>query len=314
MTICSLLPSATEILYALGLGDQVIGVSHECHFPPEVNSKPRVVQSAIDQDRCSSEDIDRLVRDALQHRESLYRIDTELLRHLRPQLIVTQDLCDVCAIDTGSVHDVLRSLPYRPTVLSLHPHTLSEALEDIRILGSATGRLHEAARLIEQLQARIHRVRQRLKGVSRVPRVVCVEWLSPVMACGHWVPELVELAGGHEALGEAGKPSRVVPWEAVQRAQPDALILMPCGFLIDRTRRELDVLQRQPGWETLPAVQEGRVFLVNGPAYFNQSGPRLIDGLEILATLFHPERCQDVMIPEGAAERWRRYAVGECRG
>ena len=301
MKICSLLPSATEILFALGLGDQVVGVTHECTFPPEARRKPRVVHSVVEQDQLQSEEIDSMVLDHLRRKESLYRIDATLLNQLHPDLIVTQELCEVCAIDASDVVKSLGALSYRPRLLSLHPHTLAEALEDILVVGEATGRAQEAMRLVQRLKGRIERVGQLVADAPRKPRVFCLEWLKPLMASGHWVPEMVELAGGIEVLGRRGEPSRYVSWDEVIAAQPEMILLMPCGFPIARTRQELSVVTSLPGWDDLPAVRQHRVWLVNGPAYYNCSGPRLVDGVEVFAALIHPDRWQDPR-PIGAAE------------
>ena len=293
MRICSLLPSATEILFALGLDDEIVGVSHECDYPAEALTKPRVIRTTLDQERMASDEIDAAVREALMHHRSLYEVDAEALRCARPELIVTQELCDVCAIDAAAVTAVLRALPFRPTVLSLHPHTLEEAIEDLGRIGEATGRRGEAERLLASLRDRLERVRSLVADAPR-PRVFCVEWLAPPMASGHWVPEQVAWAGGLELLGRAGAPSRYVSSEEILDAHPEVLVLMPCGFPIERTRRELSLLTAQPWWDTLPAVRARQVHLVDGPAYFNRSGPRLVDGIELLASLLHPERCTAV--------------------
>jgi len=294
MRICSLLPSGTEILYALGLDDSIVGVSHECDFPPQAATKPRILSTIIDQERQTSDEIDQAVRQAIQRHESLYRFNEDVLRDANPDLIVTQELCEVCAIDAAQVSDVARILPKRPKLVSLHPHTLGQMLEEIRLVGELTGRKQEAEKLVGKLTERIERVKQLVAGKPR-PRVFCLEWLKPPMASGHWVPEQVEIAGGQEVLGQAGKPSRYVTWEEIAAAQPEVLLLMPCGFSIERTRRELPVVEQEPAWRTLPAIRNRRVYLVNGPAFFNRSGPRLVDGIELLAGLLHPERCEGLM-------------------
>ncbi len=318
MRICSLLPSGTEILYALGLGDQVVGVSHECDYPPDAQSKPKVVRTHIEQERASSDEIDQAVRRSLARGESLYQIDADALTRLRPDLLVTQELCEVCAIGEQQVSEALRHLSHRPQVISLHPHTLEELLAEIPLVGERTGRRREAEALVGSLRRRIARVREHLFGIAERPsldsardgrpepvegrpRVVCLEWLKPPMASGHWVPEMVELAGGTEALGRAGLPSRSVTGEEVAAARPEVVVLMPCGFSIARTRAELPLVTSQRWWRALPAVRTGRVFLVNGPAYFNRSGPRLVDGIELLAGLLHPGRCAE-LVPAGSAE------------
>ena len=300
MRICSLLPSATEMLFALGLDDEIVGVSHECDFPPAALHRPKVVHTVVHQDTLSSLEIDRAVRVSVDERQSLYEIDEEALRRAAPDLIVTQELCDVCAVDTSVVAKALRVLPERPETISLHPHTLSDVLADLSRLGRVTGREVQARTLVERLRERIERVRKLVEGAAR-PRVFCLEWLAPPMASGHWVPELVELAGGQEVLGRVNENSRYVSWQEIANARPEVVVLMPCGFPIQRIRRELSLVTGQPLWKDLPAVRAGQVFLVDGPAYFNRSGPRLIDGIEILAGLIHPQRCRE-LIPPGTAE------------
>ncbi len=299
MRICSFLPSATEILFALGLDEEIVGVSHECDFPPQALTKPRVITTVIDQEHLSSEGIDQAVQTALTERTGLYRVDVEALRRARPDLIVTQELCEVCAVDTATVSEALGGLSYRPDVVSLHPHTLSEMLDDICVVGERTGRVPQAEVLVQSVRDRFDRVQRRVRHITHRPPVCCLEWLKPPMACGHWVPEQVELAGGHEVLGRAGEPSRYVTWEEIAAAEPDVLVLMPCGFPIERTRHELSLVTSEPLWRMLPAVREGRVYLVNGPAYFHRSGPRLVDGIELLSDVFHPREC-DSLIPDGS--------------
>ncbi len=301
MRICSLLPSATEILYALGLGEQVVAVSHECDYPPQVRQKPRVLHTGIDQTQQSSGEITRLVRAALAQRQQLYDIDLETLAALRPDLVITQSLCPVCAIDTRQVDEALRQLPTRPQVMTLHPHTLRELFDDVARVGEATGRTAQAHQFLTQSRERVERVAALLQGIVHRPRVFCLEWMDPPMATGHWVPEMVERAGGEEVLGRAGEPSRTVTWDDVVAASPEVLLLMPCGFPIERTRQELSLLSEQPAWSRIPAVFQHQVYLVDGPAYFNRAGPRLVDGIELLAGLLHPERC-DVVMPCGGIE------------
>ena len=301
MRICSFVPSGTEILFALGLGEQIVGVTHECVVPSSGRAIPKVVDTSIAHDHFSSAEIDQAVQTAMRRHEGLYRVDAEALRQARPDLIVTQSLCEVCAIGPGEVSEAVRLLSYQPRVVSLHAHTLTEALEEIRRVGEGTGRLAEAEALLEQARQRLDRVRELIGRDAARPRVFCLEWLAPLMASGHWVPEMVELAGGTEVLGRVGEPSRYVSAEHVVAARPEVLVLMPCGFPIERTRRELPVLTNQPWWKELPAVRQERAFLVDGPTYFNSSGPRLVDGVELLAGLFHPEMCAE-LIPAGSSE------------
>ncbi len=313
MRICSFVPSATEILYALGLGDDVVGVSHACDYPPEARRKPRVIRTVIDPERASSATIDRAVRGALSRGESLYAVDEPLLRRLKPDLVLIQKLCEVCALSASQAERALSALPSAPEVIALHPHTIEEMLDEVRLIGARTGRAVRAGRLIRDFGTRLSRVRTRLDTVTIRPRVFCLEWFEPPMAAGHWVPEMVKLAGGQEILGRIGAPSRRVTWKEIVAGAPEVLILMPCGLSIERMRRELPRLMVQPVWAGLPAVQAGRVHLVDGPAYFNGAGPRLVDGIELLARLCHPDRCVALMpavgvepLEQGSGEARRR--------
>lgn len=301
MRIVSLLPSATEIVYLLGLGDRLTGVSHECDYPVAALGKRKIIAPAFETSVLSSQEIDTSVRAFLQRGEGIYRIDLEALRSADPDLILTQELCDVCAAPYQDVLEAATHLPRKPEVLSLNPQRLGDVLKDIERVGEATGRLREAAQAVASLTERIDRVEKRVTNAKTRPAVACLEWLNPIMASGHWVPEMVAMAGGRELLGKAGKPSERVEWEQVLSGAPEILILMPCGFSVDRTLDEIHLLTNRPGWEGLPAVRRGTVFAVNGHAYFSRSGPRLVDGTEILAHLVHPELFVDP-IPEGAAK------------
>jgi iron complex transport system substrate-binding protein len=289
MRICSLLPSATEIAFALGLGDEVVGVTHECDYPPEAKKRRIVVKSAIEPEKHASGEIDRLVGVHLRTKKSIYAIDLAKFQEADPDFILTQDLCDVCAIDYNEVIEAARSLARPPKIVALSPSDLSEVLSDIEIVGDAAGRKREAEALVTSLKRRIERVRERSAGSDLRPRVACIEWLDPIYNAGHWVPEMVALAGGIDGLGKVGEPSKKIEWDAVRAFAPEVAILLPCGFGVARSLREASLLSRLNGWNDLPAVKKGRVYAVNGSAYFNRSGPRLVDGLEILAQIIHPE-------------------------
>lgn len=287
MRIVSLLPSATEILFLLGLGDDVVGVSHECDWPPEAASRPALVRPAVDA-RAPSAEIDRQVSARLREGLSLYVLDEARLAALRPDLIVTQGLCDVCAVKETDVHAAAARLPNRPQVLSLLPAGLADVLADIRRVGEATGRRDRAGREAAALEARIAAVRQAVAAAAQRPITVAIEWLDPIMLGGHWVPEQVEAAGGRDPLGRAGVPSVKVEWARVVETRPEALVLMPCGFDRRRTEGEAALITGRPGFAELPAASGNRVFAVNGHAYFSRPGPRLVDGIELLAHLLHP--------------------------
>jgi len=287
--ICSLLPSATEIVYALGLGDQLYGVSHECDYPPEAAAKPTLIRPAFDQSSLSSLEIDHAVMERLRSREGVYTIDQDLLRQAEPDLILTQELCDVCAVPYSEVKRAVDRLVSRPRLLPLSPSVLGDVLQDISRVGEATGREEQAGFLVRRLRERIDRVTARTATAAERPATFCLEWADPLYVAGHWIPEMVEMAGGIDGLGGKGKPSVPIEWERVVVYAPEVVILMPCGFDVERAVREMPLLARLPGWLDLPAVQRGQVYAVNATAYFSRSGPRLVDGLELLAKILHPE-------------------------
>ena len=289
MRICSLLPGATEIAFALGLGDDVVGVTHECDYPAEARQKPVVVHSLIDANRLTSLEIDRWVSKRIRSNQGLYVIDEERLHEAAPDVILTQGLCDVCAIDYNEVVSVSESLPKTPKIVSLTPTCLTDVLNDIARVGEATGQGHRAEQLVWELERRISTVREQVARSSGRPRVACLEWLDPIYAAGHWVPEMVELAGGQDVLGRKGEPSAKIDWNKVVELAPDVMMLMPCGFDVSQTLRGAPALKPIEGWRDLPAVKAGNVFAANGHAFFSRPGPRLVDGLDILAHVIHPE-------------------------
>ena len=289
MRICTLLPSATETAFALGLGDSVVAVSHECDFPAAAREKPVVVRGSVDSDNSTSREIDDLVQQRLSAGEGLYSLDLELLRHINPDLIITQGLCDVCAVGYDDVMAAAGSLRPPARVLSLSPGSLGEVLSDIARVGNATGTPEQAEALVDTLRERVERVAGGVRRDRPRPKVACLEWLDPLYAAGHWVPEMVELAGGMDVLAAKHEPSARVSMETLVEAAPEVMVLMPCGFDESRTCKEWEPLKDLPEWQRIPAVANGRVFAVDGSRYFNRPGPRLVDGLEILARLIHPE-------------------------
>lgn len=289
MRICSLLPSATEIVFALELGDQLVGVTHECDHPPEAAQLPAVTRSAIEHRDSSSRHIHDQITGALHRGSSIYQLDRDLLEKLNPDLILTQELCEVCAVSYREVQQAVRLLNGRHTVVSLEPRTLPEILKTIKQVGELTGVEDRAARLLAQLEQRIDQVRERARQSDNRPRVLAMEWLDPPFAGGHWVPEMIHLAGGTDPLGRQAEPSAQVSWDQIAAAHPEAIVLMPCGFDLQRTRQEYERLSFPPQWPQLAAVKAGRLFAVDGSSYFNRPGPRIVDGLEILAEILHPE-------------------------
>lgn len=288
MRIVSLLPSATEIVCALGLQRQLVGVTHECDWPSGVDRLPRVTRTLIPHDARSG-DIDALVRNRLRTQSALYTLDLQLLESLRPDLIVTQALCDVCAVADDEVQAAARSLSTRPQVINLAPRSLRDVLDCVLVVAEAAGAAALGERVVGQLQARIDAVATRNAALALRPRMVLLEWLTPPFSCGHWTPELVDLAGGTELLGRAGQPSRTLQWSEVQALQPDVIVVACCGFGVERTRQDLAEVE-EPAWRRLAAVQEGRVFVLDGSQYFSRPGPRLVDSVEILAHALHPDR------------------------
>lgn len=289
MRICSLLPSATEIVFALGLGDQLVGVTHECDYPPEAARFPAVTCSAIEHRGRSSQHIHDQITGAVHRGSSIYQLDQELLEKLNPDLILTQELCEVCAVSYREVRKAVRLLNGQHTVVSLEPKTLRDILKTIKQVGELTGVTDRASRLLAQLQQRIDQVRERVKQSENRPPVLAMEWLDPPFAGGHWVPEMIHLAGGTDPLGHQAEPSAQVSWDQIADAHPEVIILMPCGFNLERTRQEWERSTFPPHWLQLTAVKAGRLFAVDGSSYFNRPGPRIVDGLEILAEILHPE-------------------------
>ena len=288
MRICSLLPSATEVIASLGLSHELVGISHECDYPPSVKSVPIMVEPMIPTHGLASADIDRQVSQLVAAGQRLYRLKGHLLRQAQPDLILSQDLCHVCAVTPDQLHEALCSLPHQPAVLTLNPRTVHDVIDDVVRIGDAAGRSAEGHRLAAQLRDRLDAIQTRVQGLSQRPRVVCIEWLAPLYVAGHWVPEMVQLAGGQDVLAQPGSPSRVVTWDEVLSAAPDVLIVMPCGFSVERTQAELFQILQQPGqWRLSPALAE-HTYLVDASSYFSRPGPRLIDGIELLAAILHP--------------------------
>ena len=288
MRIVSLLPSATEIVCSLGLGDQLVAVTHECDFPPFVRDLPKATRTLIPKEASSAE-IDRLVRERLTGRRALYSLDLPTLAELRPDLIVTQALCDVCAVAEEEVQDAACRLPGRPQVVNLEPETLPQVLDAIRQVAQAAGMPAKGEETVRALEMRVQAVAARSALVQKRPRVALLEWLDPPFSCGHWTPELVRLAGGEEVLGRAGERSRTLRWDEVAAAGPEVVFVACCGFDLERTLVDVSALRDAPGWRELAAVRAGRVYVADGSQYFSRPGPRLVDSLEILAHALHPE-------------------------
>lgn len=287
MQICSLLPSATEILYALGLGDSVAGVTHECDFPPEAAKKPALIHPRLNLD-VSPGEMDRQVSEVIARGESIYLVDSDLLAKIAPDLIVTQDLCHVCTASPDDLAGALTRLPKRPRVLSLTPHTLADVWEDIRRVGEATHRRRDAQALTLALEQKVAAIEMQAARATARPRVLCLEWLDPFYVGGHWVPEMVAKAGGEDVLGRAGKPSYKVTSDQIAESRAEIIVIMPCGYSAEKAAAEWRSFEPPKSWRDLPAIRANRIFAVDANSYFSRPGPRLADGVSILAQIFHP--------------------------
>lgn len=309
LRIVSLLPGATEILAALGLTDAIVGRSHECDYPPEIQSRPVCTQTRLNSAARSAE-IHQDVNELLQSALSIYQIKTDVLQQLKPTHIVTQDQCDVCAVSLKEVEEALERLTdIHPQIISLKPNVLGDVLADVETVSSAFG--VDSRRLVEDLQSRIKICQQKIKGLSiaELPTVACIEWIDPLMTGSNWIPELVKLAGGQPLFSAAGQPSAKITWETLVVTNPDVIIFMPCGLDLNRTRSEALTLTKRPEWENIRAVKTGRVYITDGNAYFNRPGPRLVDSQEILAEILHPEIFQYGYKGTG----WESFAVVGAR-
>lgn len=300
--IVSLLASGTEIAYALGIGDAVVGISHECDHPPEALGRPRLSRARFDPTHLDSGAIDAAVRQAMQQYGSVYAVDAERLAAVEPELILTQGVCEVCAVPTLSAQEAAAALDPAPAVLSLDAHDLAGILGSIRDVGRAAGVADRAEALVVSLERRIDAVRRRVAGRPR-PRVLALEWLDPPFAPGHWVPEMIELAGGVNLLGATGQRSRQVGWSELTDLAADVLLVMPCGYGLAASRDDADRHHEQLRAVAGNAIEAGRAYVVDGSAYFNRSGPRVVDGIEILAALLHPEAQADIDLA-GRAAPW----------
>lgn len=302
MRICSLLPSATEILYALGLGDSVLANTHECDFPPEAASKPALIRPRVDP-RAEPGEIDRQVSELVARGESIYALDAELLARLAPDLVVTQDLCHVCAASPDDLATALTRLPKTPQVLALTPHSLVDVWNDIRRIGQATGHCKQAEELASKLEEAVREIESKAARAGKRPRVLCLEWLDPYYVGGHWVPEMVARAGGEDVLGRAGEPSFRVTAEQIAKSRAEIIVVMPCGYTLERAAKEVRAMKVPCGWNDLAAIRERRVFAVDANAYFSRSGPRLAQGVALLAQIFHP----DLFPGEATSALYRRF-------
>lgn len=282
MRIVSLLPSATEMLFAIGAGDDVVAVTHECDYPAAALRLPKVTSSSAP-DLADPGAIDRHVRAAVHAGSSLYHLDSALLEELKPDLIVTQELCAVCAVSYGIVERAARRLSSDPRIVSLEPSSLDDVLANVAFLGEITGRWEGARAVNDALRSRIHALRGQTSGAAHHPRTLLLEWTDPPMSAGHWIPGLIELAGGTPLLAHPGTNSQRIEWDAIAAADPEAIVVAPCGFDLARTERAVEALDGVPAWRGLTARRKGRVLAMDGNAYISRPGPRLVDSAEIIA-------------------------------
>jgi iron complex transport system substrate-binding protein len=296
MRIVSLIASATEIVAALGLEVGLVGRSHECDFPPSVRKLPVCTAPRFDVNG-SSREIDERVKALLPTKDgsapaalSVYQVDADLLRRLRPDVILTQTQCEVCAVSLKDVEAALCSwIDTRPRIVSLAPNTLQDVLDDVARVGVALGAQRRLEEVMGSLRGRLDAISAKARQIAQRPGSACLEWLDPLMAAGNWMPELVEMAGGVNLFGQAGKHSPWMSWEDLRAKDPDIIVALPCGFDLERTRQEMTALTRRPDWLALKAVRQGRVYVTDGNQFFNRPGPRLVESLEILAEIIHPE-------------------------
>ena len=304
MRVVSLIASSTEIIHALGAGEMLVARSHECDFPTEVKALPSLTAPKFATEG-SSYQIDERIKAIVQEGLSVYRVDAERLSALRPDVVITQMQCEVCAVSERDVVEALCGWTGdRPRVVSLRPDSLAEVWADITKVAAALDREPEGRRLIDTMRHRMAAVAELTRGLPHKPTVACVEWIDPLMAAGNWMPELVEMAGGVNVFGEAGRHSPWLSWDALRHADPEVIFVSPCGFDVATTRREMRGLTSRPGWDGLRAVRTGRVAIADGNQYFHRPGPRLAESLEILASILHPETARGT----GPGTGWVRWA------
>jgi len=299
--IVSFLPSATEILYELGVGDQVLGVTHECNYPAEAKTKPRVIHSSFDPGKMTSHQIDNKVVELIHTQKDIYVLNEQVLKKANPNLIIAQGICEVCSPYTREINRAVDILDNKPQVLVLDPKTLDDMLQNIIEIGTKVNRIPQAKDFVATL-------RRRIKDISLVPKisrpkVLCIEWLDPLFTAGHWIPQMVEIAGGINGLSTIGEQSRRMQIDEALAFEPDIIVLMPCGFDVNRTILEYEKLSENEKWKSLKAVKQGEVYAVNANEYFSKPGPRTVTGLEILARIIHPDTFQDIPIPRNSVQK-----------
>jgi len=299
--IVSFLPSATEILYELGVGDQVLAVTHECNYPKEASSKPRVIKSSFDPEKMTSHEIDNKVVELVHTQKDIYILDEQVLKKANPDLIVAQGICEVCSPYTREINRAVEILDGKPQVLILDPKNLDDILQNVIEVGNKVNKIREAQDFVAKLQERILDIKD-IPKIAR-PKILCIEWLDPLFTAGHWVPQMVEIAGGINGISISGEKSRRMDIDEIIKFDPDILVLMPCGFDIKRIILEYEKLSENWKWNSLGAVKQGQVYAVNANEYFSKPGPRTVTGLEILAKIIHPDTFKDLPIPRNSVQR-----------
>ncbi|MDE1724418.1 MAG: cobalamin-binding protein [Thaumarchaeota archaeon] len=301
MRLVSFLPSATEMLYELGVEDQIMAVTHECNYPAGAKTKPRVIHSSFDPQKMSSQEIDSKVVDLVSSGKDIYILDEQVLKKANPDLIVAQGICEVCSPYTREIGRAMTLLENKPEVLILDPKNLDDILQNIIQVGNKIGKQEKAKEFVEKLQKRITRIKN--TNIVSKPKVLCIEWLDPLFSAGHWVPQMVEIAGGINGISSTGDKSRRMQIEEIAKFDPDIVILMPCGFDVQRTLVEYENLLESTNWRKIKAVNRGQVYAVNANEYFSKPGPRTVTGLEILAKIIHPDTFRDLQIPKYSIQK-----------
>lgn len=298
MRICSFLPSATEILYELGVGDNVVGVTHECDFPPEASKKTIVVRSAFDASKIGSEEIDKMIVQFVHEGKDIYVVDDQALKNADPDLIVAQGLCEVCSPYVKELDRAMNILNNKPKVIVLDPKDLDEILLSITQVAKEIGKEERGEEVGRMLKNRIDKISSTAKDAKNKPRVLCIEWLDPLFTSGHWVPQMVELAGAVNGVSKRGEPSRRMEWEEAVEFDPEIIVLMPCGFDVKRTMKELWRIEKSENWKKFNAFRNKMIYAVDASSYFSRPGPRTVTGLEILAKMIHPDLFNTLKVPE----------------
>ena len=304
--IISFLPSATEILYEIGVGSQIIGVTHECNYPLDAKNKPRIINSSFDSSTMSSKEIDRKIVELFSSGKDIYVVNDKTLKELKPDLIVAQGICEVCSPFTKEIKRAISILGYNPQVIILDPHALSDILDNILEIAKYVGKIKEGENLVKSLKDKIDRIKKitELKNKNKdLPKILCLEWIDPFFTAGHWVPEMVEIAGGINGLSKTKEQSRRTSLEEIKKFDPDKIILMPCGFAIDRTINEYKnttTLNQNQEWNNLRAIKNNELYVVNAGSYFSKPGPRTITGIEILAKIISPKEFDHIQTPENS--------------